>query len=73
MTKRILLDKIRQGGDTVSKGKMKMMTCPGCGWTIKTPFGEDAIIDHTTMHAKKHHPEMANTPKSELRKLIKDE
>ena len=56
----------------MSKGKMKKFTCPGCGWTVKTPFGEDDIMEHSMMHAKKHHPEMVNTPKSELKKLIKD-
>lgn len=63
---------ICSGGDSMSKGKMKMFTCPGCGWTVKTPFGEDDIMEHSMMHAKKHHPEMVNTPRSELKKLIKE-
>jgi predicted small metal-binding protein len=49
----------------MSKGKM-MFTCSGCGWTVKTPFGEADIMEHSMMHAKKHHPEMVNTPKAEL-------
>ena len=56
----------------MSKGKMKTFTCPGCGWAVKTPFGEDDITEPSMMHAKKHHPEMVNTPKSELKKMIKD-
>ncbi len=53
----------------MSKTKMKMLQFPGCGRTIRTPFGEDDILEHSMMHAKKHHPEMANTPKSELEKM----
>lgn len=56
----------------MSKGKMKMFTCPACGWTVKTPFGENDIAEHSMMHAKSHHPEMVNTPKSEIMKMIKD-
>jgi len=56
----------------MSKGEMKMMTCPGCGWTIKTPFGENDVIEHAMLHAKNHHPEMKNTPKADLMKMIKD-
>jgi len=73
LTKRFPIDKFtREGGDIVSKGKMKMMSCPGCGWTVKTPFGEEDIIEHASMHARKHHSEIATTPKSELKKMIKD-
>jgi hypothetical protein len=60
------------GGDIMSKGKMKMFTCPACGWNVKTPWGENDIIDHAMLHSKNHHTEMLNTPKSELMKLIKD-
>ncbi len=56
----------------MSKDKMKMFTCPACGWTVKTPWGENDIMDHAMMHSKNHHTEMMNTPKSELMKLIKD-
>jgi len=52
--------------------RAKMFTCPGCGWTVKTPFGEDDILEHSMMHTKKRHPEMANTPKTELKKMAKD-
>jgi predicted small metal-binding protein len=56
----------------VSKPKMKMMTCPGCGWTIKSPYGENDIVEHAMLHAKSHHPEMAKTKKEDLMKMIKD-
>jgi hypothetical protein len=36
----------------MSKGKMKMFTCPGCGWTVKTPFGEDDIMEHSMMRVR---------------------
>jgi hypothetical protein len=60
------------GGDRMSKGKMKMFTCPGCGWTVKTPFGENDIAEHATLHAKNHHPEMMNMKKEDLMKMVKD-
>jgi predicted small metal-binding protein len=61
-----------RGGDVVSKGMMKMFTCPACRWTVKTPWGEDDLMEHSMMHAKKHHPDMVNTPQAELKKMIKD-
>ncbi|MGA2767218.1 MAG: hypothetical protein ABSF24_02740 [Candidatus Bathyarchaeia archaeon] len=56
----------------MSKGKMKMMTCPACGWTVKTPFGENDIAEHSMLHAKNHHPEMMNMKKEDLMKMVKD-
>jgi hypothetical protein len=55
----------------MSKGKMKMMVCP-YGWTVKSPWGEDDIVEHAQMHAKRHHPKMANTKKEEIKKMIKE-
>ena len=56
----------------MSKGKMKMMTCPECGCTVKTPWGENDILDHAMLHAKNHHPEMMKHDKADLKKMIKD-
>jgi len=56
----------------VSKGKMKIMTCPECGWSVKTPFGENDVIEHAMLHAKNHHPEMMKHSKEDLKKMIKD-
>jgi predicted small metal-binding protein len=58
-------------GDILSKGKMKMMTCP-CGWSVKSPFGEDDVLEHSMLHAKKHHPDMAKMKKEDVMKMIKD-
>jgi hypothetical protein len=60
------------GGDRMSKGKMKMFTCPGCGWTVKTPFGENDIAEHAMLHSKNHHPELMNMKKEDLMKMVKD-
>jgi hypothetical protein len=51
---------------------MKMFTCPACGWTVKTPFGENDIAEHSMLHAKNHHPEMMNMKKEDLMKMVKD-
>jgi len=56
----------------MSKGKMKMFTCPGCGWTVKTPFGENDIAEHAMLHSKNHHPELMNMKKEDLMKMVKD-
>ena len=56
----------------LSKSKMKMMTCPECGWSVKTPFGENDVIDHAMLHVKNHHPEMMKHDKADLKKMIKD-
>lgn len=56
----------------MSKKKMKMMTCPDCGWSVKSPFGENDIMDHAILHAKKHHPEVMKHDKADLKKMIKD-
>lgn len=56
----------------MSKGKMKMTTCPACGWTVKSPFGENDIVEHVMLHAKNHHPEMMNAKKEDIKKMIKD-
>jgi predicted small metal-binding protein len=56
----------------MSKGKMKSITCPECGWTVKSPWGENDIIDHTMLHAKNHHPEFLKHSKEDMKKMIKD-
>jgi len=56
----------------LSKEKMKMMTCPACGWTVKTPFSENDIVEHAMLHAKNHHPEMMNMKREDIAKMIKD-
>jgi len=52
--------------------KMKMTTCPGCGWTIKSPKGEDDVVKHVMLHAKDYHPEMQNAKREDIVKMIKD-
>ena len=52
----------------------KIFTCPKCGWTIKTPFGDEDNADHIKLHNAKHHDEgdkvlRARISKQELIKL----
>lgn len=56
----------------MSKGKMKISTCPECGFTVKSPWGENDVIDHIMLHAKNHHPEMLKHDKADMKKMIKD-
>lgn len=51
---------------------MKMMTCPACGWSIKTPFGENDIVEHAMLHSKNHHPDMMSMKREDIMKMIKD-
>ena len=60
------------GSDPVSKGKMKMTTCLECSWTVKSPWGENDVIDHMMLYAKNHHPEMLKHSKEDMKKMIKD-
>ena len=54
----------------MSKGEMKSFTCPVCGWMVKSPWGENDIIDHANLHSKNHHPDMPMS-KDEINKMIK--
>jgi predicted small metal-binding protein len=56
----------------MSKSKMKTMTCPECGWTVKSPWGENDVIDHIMLHAKNHHPEFLKHSKEDMKRTIKD-
>jgi hypothetical protein len=58
----------------LSKIAMNTFTCPKCGWTIKTPFGEDDNADQIKLHNAKHHNEddkvlRARISKSDLLRL----
>ncbi len=59
--------------NTVGKIEMKTFTCQQCGWTVKTPFGDEDIAEHTRLHIEKHHSNSAarvsRITKSELIKL----
>jgi hypothetical protein len=39
----------------MSKIETKTYTCSKCGWTLKTPFGEDDIAEHSKLHIQKYH------------------
>ena len=54
----------------MTKGQMKTFTCPACGWTVKSPWGENDVADHANLHSKNHHPEIKMS-KDELNKMIK--
>ena len=53
--------------------KMKSFTCPSCGWTVISPFGDDDIIDHAILHSKNHHSGLLTQSNAEtVKKRIKD-
>jgi hypothetical protein len=39
---------------------------------VKSPWGENDVIDHMMLHAKNHHPEMLKHSKEDMKKMIKD-
>ena len=51
--------------------KWLMTECPACGWTLKTPKGEDDIVRHVRLHAENYHPEMKNASKEDILKMVK--
>ena len=55
----------------MSNPEMKTFTCPKCGWTIKTPFGDEDNAEHTKLHNAKHHSvtTRARISKNDLLKL----
>ena len=55
---------------TMTKGQMKSFTCPACGWMVKTPWGENDIVDHANLHSKNHHPDMPMS-QEDITKIIK--
>jgi len=57
----------------LEKRKMKVTTCPACGWTVKSPFGEDDVVEHVRLHAERHHPEMKGAKREDIVKMIKVE
>ena len=54
----------------MTKGQMKSFTCPACGWMVKSPWGENDIIDHANLHSKNHHPDMPMSS-ADINKMIK--
>lgn len=66
----------QEGGDflekssTMTKGQMKSFTCPVCGWMVKSPLGEDDIVEHASMHGKEYHADMPMT-EEQIRNMIK--
>ena len=55
---------------TMTKGQMKSFTCPVCGWMVKSPLGEDDIVEHASMHGKHYHADMPMT-EDQIRGMIK--
>jgi hypothetical protein len=51
--------------------KMKMLACP-CGWTVKSPWGENDVVEHAMLHLKRQHPDQANTKKEDVAKMVQD-
>lgn len=53
--------------------KMKSFTCPTCGWTVITPFGDDDIVEHAILHSKQHHSGgLTRSNVEAVKKRIKD-
>jgi predicted small metal-binding protein len=53
-----------------TKGEMKSFTCPACGWTVKSPWGDDDVLEYAQMHGKKRHADMPMT-KEQINMAIK--
>jgi hypothetical protein len=56
------------GGARLSKTENKTYTCPKCGWTVKTPFGEEDNADQIKLHNAKHHGEGDKTLRAKISK-----
>jgi predicted small metal-binding protein len=54
----------------MTKGQMKSFTCPVCGWMVKSPLGEDDIVEHASMHGKSYHADMPMT-EDQIKGMIK--
>jgi len=53
--------------------KMRSFTCPTCGWTVISPFGDDDIMQDVILHSKNHHGGGVNQSNTEIvKKSIKD-
>jgi predicted small metal-binding protein len=53
--------------------KMRSFTCPTCGWTVISPFGDDDIMQDVILHSKNHHGGGVNQSNAEtVKKRIKD-
>jgi predicted small metal-binding protein len=61
---------ILESSTAMTKGQMKTFTCPACGWTVKSPWGENDVADHANLHSKNHHPEIKMS-EDELNSMIK--
>lgn len=53
--------------------KMRSFTCPTCGWTVISPFGDDDIMEDVILHSKNHHSGGVTQSNAEtVKKRIKD-
>jgi hypothetical protein len=51
--------------------KALQFTCPTCGWSVTTPFGEGDLTKHVMMHKEAHHPDMKMT-EDQFRSRVKE-
>jgi len=54
----IAAEKVELAAKKAGAAKAKQFTCPSCGWSVTTPFGENDLTKHVTMHKENHHPDM---------------
>ena len=55
-----------------TKKKMRSFTCPICGWTVTSPFGDDDIMNDVILHSKNHHGGVDQSNYDTVKKRIKD-
>jgi len=55
----------------MSRVQNASFTCPLCGFSIKTPFGADDVVEHIKLHADKHHNERVTRTRITKSELIK--
>jgi hypothetical protein len=55
----------------LSKVEMKTFTCQKCDWTMKTPFGEEDIAEHSKLHNAKYHSDVALRARISKQELIR--
>ena len=51
--------------------KALQFTCPTCGWSVTTPFGEEDLTKHVMMHKEARHPDMKMT-EEKFRSMVKE-
>lgn len=46
-------------------------TCPVCGFSVQTPFGQEDAAEHVKLHVDKHHSDKVARARISKTQLIK--